>query len=120
MREDNGGAGAHEGRPYADAGGQMGSGMGARSLGCARNDVSGRVEGRAVREPPLRLVINVGFDGAKLVYFRSHEVLVGGLRMREDNGGAGAHEGRSYADAGGQMGSGMGARSLGSDVLRSE
>ncbi len=40
--------------------------------------------------------------------------------MREDNGGASAHEGRSYADAGGQMGSGMGARSLGSDVLRSE
>ncbi len=60
-----------------------------------------------------------------------------GPRMREDNGGAGDHEGRPYGDDGGSMvggdgegrpyadargrgGSGMGARSLGSDVLRSE
>ena len=41
-----------------------------------------------------------------------------GPRIREDNGGAGAHEGRPYADAGGQMGSGMGARYLDSASLR--
>ena len=82
IREDNGGEGAHKGRPYGDAGGRgWVPGWGrdpSASLRCTRNDVSGRVEGRAVREPHLRLVINVGFDGAKLVYFRSHEVLVGG------------------------------------------
>ena len=82
IREDNGGEGAHKGRPYGDAGGRgWVPGWGrdpSASLRCTRNDVSGRVEGRAVREPHLRLVINVGFDGAKLVYFRSHEVLVEG------------------------------------------
>ena len=56
----------------------MGACGGNEILRCAGNGMRGG--GRAVPEPPLRVVRKVGFDGIAAVNFRGDDMIGGGLR----------------------------------------